>query len=198
VIRAILLVMLSLSLACAGETAESAAALDQDTLEMVKAFVKMPTEDLPVGHIPKFLAVDPRALPAGLRQSFAAKRLELYTLKHVAEGKKKGGVRMPEENCSAPGEAEGQSLKVMRLAGFEEISDDEERFVKEKTNCTEHDLMCEFTLKVLLNKRSARRRLFLHMKDPLFALVGQYRETGRLRQTKFFGIGNPVCASRLK
>ena len=71
-----------------------------------------------------------------------------------------------------------------------------------KTQCTERDLMCEFTLQVVTGKAKktghARRFLFLHPKDPMFALVAQYREQGRVKQTNFFGIGSPVCAPRLK
>ena len=71
------------------------------------------------------------------------------------------------------------------------------------TKCTEHDLMCEFTLRIIIEKykvgkkKFKRRRLFLHGKDPLMALVGRYRQGGK-GPNKFFGVGGPTCAPRLK
>jgi len=169
---------------------------------MVKAFLKMPTEKLPAEHIPRFLAVDPAALPEKLRRPYQAKSIELYTLKQIAEGKKRGSVRMPEENCAIPQESRAKSVNILRMAGYEEISESEEEFVMGKTNCTERDLMCEFSLQIAVErtgkKGAARRRLFLHLRDPIFALVGQYRQQGRIRQTNFFGIGFPTCAPRRK
>ncbi|MDD5628217.1 MAG: hypothetical protein PHU21_04070 [Elusimicrobia bacterium] len=177
-------------------------ALDDDTLEMVKAFLKLPTEQLPAEHIPKFLAVEPAALPAALRQRYLAKRLELYALRHIAEGKKKGIVRMPEEDCSTIKEAEGMEIKVLRMARYEEISEDEESWLMDTTRCTEHDLMCEFSLLIRTEakgkKGEKRHRYFLHPVDPLMALVGAYRRSGRNVATNFFGVGGVSCAPRLK
>ena len=181
--------------------ATEAPSLDEDALAMVKAFLKMPTAQLPAAHIPKFLAVDPAALPEKLRQPFWAKRLELYTLKQLADGKKKGGVRMPEEDCSIPKDTRSTSAGPLRRAGYEEISGLEEDYVMEQTECTEHDLMCEFTLQILAPSRGMKeghgRRLFLHQNDPLFAMVALYRQHGRA-STRFFGIGGVNCAPRSK
>ncbi|MCX5795016.1 MAG: hypothetical protein NTY77_05950 [Elusimicrobia bacterium] len=175
--------------------------LDPDTMEMVKAFVKMPTSELPADSIPRFLAVDPAELPAKLRKSFLAKRVELYTLKQLADGKKRGGVRMPEADCAVPKEGQSDSAEILLLAGYEEINDLEEDYVLQVTKCTEHDLMCEFSLQVLAQpkgkKGGPRRRLFLHQNDPAFALVGLFRQHGKA-STHFFGVGGVSCAPRLK
>jgi hypothetical protein len=169
----------------------------QDKEKLVRAFLDTPTAELQPDLIPEFLAIDPGELPKKLRQPYEAKRLELYTLKQIIEGKKKGNVRMPEADCAIDKEAKGDSVGVMKMAGYEEISEDEERWVMDKTKCTERDLQCEFTLQVLAAKAKktghARRFLFLHPKDPIFALVSQYREQGRAKQTNFFGIGAPAC-----
>jgi len=175
---------------------------DTDTVAMVQAFLKMPTEKLPAEHIPRFLSVDPETLPAKLRRPFIVKRLELYTLKQLADGRKRGSVRMPEENCDVPKDAKSNSAAVLKMAGYEEILEGEESWVIQQTKCTEHDLLCEFSLQILLvregQSKRTRRLLFLHEKDPLFALVAQYRE-GHVGSTKFFGIGGfPSCAPRLK
>ena len=176
----------------------------EDKERLVQAFLDTPTIELPPDLIPEFLALAPEELPEKLRPGFAAKRLELYTLKQIVEGKKKGGVRMPEENCSLTKDAKGDSVGIVRAAGFVEINDEEERWVMDKTKCTEHDLQCEFTLQIVAarvkNKKASyvQRFLFMHPKDPIFALIAQYREMGRVKQTNFFGIGSPVCAPRLK
>jgi len=188
--------------AAEGAAAPAQAASVQDNVELVKAFLAAPTEQLPPEFIPEFLAVKAAELPQKLRQPFAAKRLELYTLKRIVEGRKKGRVRTPEADCSVAKEAQGGSVGLLKLAGYEEITEDEERWVMDKTKCSERHLMCEFTLQVVIAKAKktvpARRSLFLHPKDPIFALVGQYRAQGREKQTDFFGMGNPVCAPRSK
>lgn len=181
-----------------------AAPTAQDKEKLVQAFLNTQTTELPPDLIPEFLAIDPQELPQKLRQPFAAKRLELYTLKQLVEGKKKGGVRMPEADCSMDKEAKSDSAGILKFAGYEEITDDEERWVMDKTKCTERDLQCEFTLQVVTakvkNKKTSyvRKFLFLHPKDPIFAMIAQYREVGRAKQTNFFGLGGPVCAPRLK
>jgi hypothetical protein len=84
------------------------------------------------------------------------------------------------------------------MAGYETITDEEERWVMDKTKCTERDLMCEFSLQVVNVKAkkpgSEKRLLFLSPRDPIFALIGQYRAVGRVKQTNFFGLGTPTCA----
>lgn len=173
-----------------------------DREKLVQAFLETPTSELPPDLVPEFLSIDPAALPAKLRQPYAAKRLELYTLKQIVDSKKKGTVRMPAEDCSVEKEAKADSAKILQMAGFTPITEDEERFVMDKTQCTERDLMCEFTLQIVIvkatKKKPAHRLLFLHPRDPIMALVGQYREMGRVKQTNFFGVGSPVCAPRLK
>jgi len=195
-VKAALAVLLALAFAWGRD----ASSFDADTLEMVKVFLKMPTAEFPPEHIPRFLAVDPAALPKKLRQPFLAKRLELNTLRRLAEGKKRGGVRMPAEDCAIPKYDQGLLVKYLLIAGFKEISDDEEKFAEKQTQCTERDLMCEFSLLTVLvpEGKEKRRRFFLHFRDPIFALVSQYREQGKAKQTNFFGAGAPVCAPRLK
>ncbi|MDD5657739.1 MAG: hypothetical protein PHF00_10855 [Elusimicrobia bacterium] len=195
------LAALCLLLALPARAAEPAAkALDDDTLAMVRAFLKTPTSDLPAEHVPRFLEVDPQALPPKLRRPFRAKRLELYTLKQIADGKRRGSIRMPEADCLVPKDATSAEVGILGMAGYVEITDDDELFLMRQTKCTEHDLMCEFSLRVVLDKENKinRRRLFLHVKDPMMGLVGMRRAYGSVRQTNFFGAGFPSCASRLK
>ncbi len=198
--RLILSALLGLSLGWAGE---APTVLDKDTLAMVEAFLKLPTQNLPPEHIPRFLAVKPSTLPKKLRTAFAAKRLELYTLKQMADGKRKGSVRMPEKDCAVPQDAKSTSVTILLMAGFVEISEEEEIYLKDETHCSERAMMCEFSLQIILErigrKGTPHRRFFLHPNDPLFALVGEYRAVGRRRQTNFFGEGgHALCASGSK
>jgi len=175
-----------------------------DKEKLVQAFLDTPTTELPPGLIPEFLGINPEELPKKLREPFEAKRLELYTLKQIVDGKKKGGVRMPEENCATIKEAKSDSVGILKMAGYAEITEEEESWAMDKTKCTELDLQCEFTLQVVKAKVKTKKAsydkkfLFLHPKDPIFTLISQYREMGRVKQTNFFGIGGTVCAPRLK
>lgn len=193
-------IILAVSLALAARPASAAEALDADTLAMVTAFVKMKTGDLPPDSIERFLAVDSAALPEKLRKPFEAKRFELNALKHLSQKKKSGTVRMPEADCAAPQEAKANGSGIMKMAGFEEINENEVLAVSKKTQCTIQDMMCEFTLQVIIERDKKGKkfsRYFLHSNDPLFALVGQYRG-GKSGGTNFFGMGGPSCAPRLK
>ncbi|MEK7858858.1 MAG: hypothetical protein AAB320_06910 [Elusimicrobiota bacterium] len=195
-------IILAVSLCWASGPALAAEPLDADTLAMVTAFVKMKTGDLPPDSIDRFLAVDMAALPEKLRKPFEAKRFELNVLRHMAQKKKSGTVRMPEADCSTPQEAKANQSGIMQMAGFEEIFDNELLYLMKTTLCTERDMMCEFSLQIILEKdpksKKPHPRYFLHQKDPLFALVGEYRGTGSSHNTKFFGRGGPSCAPRLK
>lgn len=163
---------------------------------MVKAFVKMPTDSLPPGSIDRFMAVEAQALPKDLRRPFEAKKLELQSLRDIALAKKRGFVRMPEKDCAIPKERENREIDLLLLAGFLPIDEDEESFLMDKTKCTEHDLMCEFSLLIALEKKGKKtyRRYFLHSKDPLMAYVGEYRASGKVGgSTNFFGRVPPNC-----
>ena len=182
----------------------AAGVLDADTLEMVEAFLKLPAEQLPAAYIPRFLAVDPAALPKKLRRPYEARRLELYSLKQLGQTRKKGNILLPDDHCEAPKEAKSQDIAVLKMAGYVEITEDEEIWLTQRTRCTEQDMLCEFTLQILDEKvgsgKKARPRrryfLFCHVGcDPLMVLVGVHREHINDPNTNFFGTGaGPVCS----
>src|SRR5437762_2883744 len=87
--------------ACAAETAPAST----EDVKLVEAFLKTPTAELPPAAVDHFVAIEPEALPKKLRQRYKAKRLELYTLRQLAQGKKKGTLRTPEDGCQIPREA---------------------------------------------------------------------------------------------
>lgn len=176
---------------------------DADTMKLVETFLSRPTAELPPEAVPPFLAVDPATLPARLREKYRAKRYELLALKKTLEGRQKPPLRRlgKEEKAACDIKRESpQFLALMKQTGFAPITEDEEAFVMEKTKCSECELQEEFSLQivdVLSAKKGqpATRYLLLIDNDPLWALVGLYRQ-GRTNTTgtSFFGIGmQPAC-----
>jgi hypothetical protein len=190
-VTALLLLLLAASPVRAGDKASP------ETVREVEAFLKVPTSDLPPGRIDAFLAIDLDSLPAKLQVPFKAKRVELYTLKQLAEGKKKGTIRTPDANCDVPKDAKSGQAKVLLMAGYEEITDDELSCVMSRTKCSERELMCEFSLQEVIElvgkKKEKRYRFFFHTRDPIMAVVGGCRG-GNGQQTNFFGRGAPICS----
>ena len=188
---ALLLLLLASSPVLAGGKASP------ETVKEVEAFLKAPTSELPPDKIDDFLAIDPDSLPAKLRTPFRAKRVELYTLKQLAEGKKKGTIRTPDADCSIPKDAKSGEAKILLMAGYSEITGDELDCVKSRTKCTERDLMCEFSLQEVVErvgkKKEIKYRFFFHERDPMMAVVAGCRG-GTGGQTNFFGRGGPICS----
>lgn len=173
--------------------------LDADTLEMVESFLKLPIEKMPPDHIGRFVAVRSEQLPEKLRKKFEARKLELHTLKQLAANKKRGYVRSPEKDCAVPDDTKGGSVGVYKQAGYSVIEEDEADFLIKRTKCTMEELMCEFTLRVSVEKKLVKgvekkfRTFMLHDRDPLYALLAEYRTAGESRNTNFFGGMVPTC-----
>jgi len=173
---------------------------DDDDPQFVEAFLKVEISRLPPEQIDRFVALDPAALPAKLREPFKARRLELRSLRDVAAGKKKGMWRMPDAKCEVPHDSDAGELTVVQRAGYVEITEEEKEWVSEKTKCTERDMLCEFTLKELDFKtkdKKTKRRYFLYCRascDPLMVLIGNYRSKVDDSQSHFFGLAGPTCS----
>jgi hypothetical protein len=184
----LLLAALVLSPARAAESSQEDAAL-------VEKFLKTDTADLPPGAIDHFMQVDPQSVPAKLRKKFEAKKFELLTLKQLAEGKKKGVIRTPEKNCAVPTEVKSNEARILLMAGYEEVTSDDVQCVMERTHCNEQQLMCEFTLQIVIEKKGAQKkyRFFFHPKDPIFAIIAACRKsTGG--QNNFFSAMTATCS----
>jgi hypothetical protein len=182
----------------------AAAPADTDTVKMVEFFIKAPVESLPADHIDEFLAVDSDFLPQKMRVKFKAKKLELYTLKQLAHRKKYVTIISAEETCEVPHEAKSGEIDLLKMVGYQEITEDEEQWVQQKTKCSERKMLCEFTLQIVdenvgtKNRKKVRRRYFLYCKnacDPLYVLVGAHRAQADGKQTDFYGVGSPVCTN---
>ena len=192
--RALILILLAVPGARAAEAT-------QDTVEMVEAFVKLPIDQLPSDHIDDFVAVDPESLPKRLRRGFKARKLELYTLKQMARRKKYGNLVSGDDGCAAPHEGKSGEIGILMSVGYQEITEDEKLWLEQKTRCTEQNMLCEFTLQIVdekgTKKKKAERRYFLYCKgaacDALMVLVGAHRARADGKQTNFFGTGSPTC-----
>lgn len=182
----------------AGGARAAEVSADAETVKLVRFFIKTPTAELPPELVEAFLAVKSETLPKKLRRPYEAKKLELYTLKQLAVGKNKGDYRITAEDCSAPKEGRSQDAALLKQSGYVEIEEDEEQYLIDKTHCSQQKQMCEFTLQIIVEtagRRIVRRRYFLHGKDPLMALVSEYRASKGHRNTNFFGLGSyPTCA----
>lgn len=174
--------------------------LSKETRGLVDYVLKTPTADLTESAIPAFMELDPKALPAPLGPRVQAKQAELNALRSIAESRKKPPIRragQEEDNLCPREEGSMQFVKALAEMGFEEITDDEERFLLKRTKCTECELQEEFTLKIVITppeKKGGKHRqhLFLSQSDPLMALVAKYRD-GSAIGTDFFGAFAGAC-----
>ncbi|MDE2237189.1 MAG: hypothetical protein KGK30_04820 [Elusimicrobia bacterium] len=190
--RACLLIVLFLGPAPPALAAKAKPKASRQEIKFVESFLRTPIAKLPTNRIDDFMSVDPQTLPARLRRPYAARRLELQTCKQLAEGKKKGPILMSSKDCAIPKEAKSDSARILKMAGFEEIQEDEEQYLIHRTSCSERDMMCDYSLQIIITRdkqgRPARRRYFLYPNDPLMALVAEYRSHGRVGgNTNFFG-----------
>jgi hypothetical protein len=182
--------LISLSVFASGESKA-----DKQTIQLVKYFLKTPTAKLDPNLVPEFIAIDSLSLPKKLRNKYAAKKMELYSLRKVAAGKKEGLVRTPNDadpECKEISISKGVSLytntfseatlRGMTMPGilwalnnahFSEIDEIDMPCIAKKTQCSEHDMVCDFTLSILVMKKGKKekRRYFLYEKDPLTQAV---------------------------
>jgi hypothetical protein len=178
------------------EKPEAGVTASSETIKLVEQFTNLETADLPVEAIPQFMAVDVKTLPSKLRSKYQAKKLELIALKKNADGKKKGFFRRMGNDKQAqctPEEGDEQTVAMLPQMGFEPINEEEEKFLMQKTNCTECELNEEFSLTMYIvppkkKGEKATRYMFLSQNDPLMGLIASYR-SGGTGPTAFFGIG---------
>lgn len=169
-------------------------------VKFVEGFIKTPVERLDPSTIDRYMAIKPDALPKKLQLKYQARRVELQTLKQLAGDKKKGLIRMPEKECTVPSEAKSDQPAALAMGGFEEITDEEEQYILDKTQCTERDLLCESSLQIVVvrdakTNKVKKRRYFLYPGDPLMALVGASRGGKNIGgNTSFFSRPTLLCS----
>jgi len=191
--------------------AEGVPRADKETVALVERFLETETADLPADKVPAFMAVAPAGLPKTLRLPFRAKRAELSALRKISDGKAKPSLRRLGRqgqaacrNEEVDDEDSAKLFNAMRRTGFVEIQESELQFLLLKTRCTECELQEEFSLMTFVIKAKKKRRkdkprpklkYMLNEGDPLWALIGLYREGNENPLgTNFFGTGiAPAC-----
>lgn len=176
---------------------EAVEAAGPETLLLVERFVSDKAVELPRETVARLMELDPKSLPVGLRAKFQARRLQLRAHWNQENGIKKGFFRRAGNDAPARcafEEGSEEAVAMLRRMGFEQISEDEERYLMQKTKCSECELTEEYTLTMYFvppkkKKQKTLRYLFLSQADPLMALLAAYRSGSTTGGTNFFGTG---------
>ncbi|OGS40242.1 MAG: hypothetical protein A2506_04850 [Elusimicrobia bacterium RIFOXYD12_FULL_66_9] len=169
---------------------------DATAKQIVDYALRTPTAEMDPTLANAFLDLDLEKLPKKKKEKAQAKKLELQTLLKISAGKKKGGIRWPTPDGCKPKIYGPGDVGALAIAGFEEIKEDEESFLEERTKCSELELCCEFSLTIALipqKKGPPLKLYFLHANDPINVLLAEYRNKNAGGQTKFFGGGVFSC-----
>lgn len=173
------------------------AADEADRIKLVEYMLKTPTGDADPKLVAPFMQIDTSALPKKYQRKAQAKQIEIQMLMKIAKGKKKGPFRYPEA-CQAKRYYGELGLQTMAMIiGNVEVEPEEIDYIRLKTNCTEEQLICEFSLNVVVlpakGKAPARIKYFLMETDPLMALVAEKRGGGGSAGNRYFQELKPSC-----
>ncbi len=187
------------------------AAASKDQIKLVEYFLKTPTKNLNPDMVPDFLSVGEKNLPQRLRRGYVSKVMELYGLRKTAEGEKQGFVRTPDNSSSScrefhvkkglrmyssvfskdlvKGKSISEIVRMLRLGHFSRLSSQYLPCLQKRTQCTEQDMVCAFTLSVLSVKKGKGRRnyYFIYDKDPLGVIYSLCERPNVGGNTNFFG-----------
>lgn len=167
---------------------------EQTRIQIVEYMLKTPLNQADPKLVSGFMSLDYATLPKKLRVKARAKQLEVDGVVRIHKGKKKGPMRYPSPGC-VPKRYGPEDLQALQMIqGSVEIAWDEEEYAEKKTNCTEDQLSCEFSLMVIVYPpgKVPRKRFFLIETDPLMALVAEKRGGGK-GPTRYFQEMKPTC-----
>ncbi len=190
------LLALILCLACP-LAAVAADGPDEETkLKMVEYMLKTPLDEANPTLVSGFMQIDTTTLPVKLRDKARAKQLQIDAVVKIHKGKKKGPFRFPAA-CQIKRYEGPEGIRIMNyIIGNTEIAAEEEEYIELKANCTEEQLLCEFSLNIVLMKRPGKpplKRYFLMEQDPLMALVAEKRGGGGSAGNQYFQELKPSC-----
>lgn len=193
-----LVVLLIIPAAAVAKKEQSAAknqvSADETTLKLARVVLDTPTAELDPTLAGAFLKVDAETLPIRLRTKARGKQLELRSLIAIAEGKKKGGIRVVGPEGCTPEEFKAADIPMLLAVGFVEAYETGIDGAQQQTQCTELDMQCQFTLKIVDTPGSKRpRRYFFQERDPMLAIVQLKEQGAKAGQTNFFGSTFLTC-----
>jgi len=165
-------------------------------IKIAEYMLKTPMSEADPTLVSGFMKLDTSTLPKKIRDKARAKQMEIDAVVKIHAGKKKGPFRFP-VSCQ-PKIYEGEEgLRAMKMIiGNEEIAQEEEEYLELKGNCTEDQLMCEFSLNIVLIKRPGKpplKRYYLMQQDPLMAWLAEKRGGGASAGNKYFQEMKPSC-----
>jgi len=191
-VRALALILCLSGFAAA---AEPESGPDEATrIKIAEYMLKTPLNEADPSLVSGFMKLDTEALPKKLREKARGKQMAIDAMVKLNEGKKKGPFRDPVPTCN-PKYYGPEGVRIMAMMGSEEIESDEEEFIEQKSNCPEAQLMCEFSLNVIVIPRKGKpplRRYYLMPMDPLMAFVAQKRGGGKTGGN-YFEETKPTC-----
>lgn len=178
------------------------------SVSVVREVLGTPTSQLEPGKVEAFMAVNPQFLPAELQAPYARKRKELASLGNnfsypdlssvIQQVDPQAQARADQARITVP---KTDDPAVFVKQGWDELLQDENKWLLKATQCTEDQLSNQFLYKVAYETRRFKdqngkwrktkiARWFVHRNDPLDALVTRYRQLGgtaTIGGTGFFG-----------
>lgn len=179
----------------AGPPADSPGPDEATRIKVVEYMLKTPMNEANPDLVAGFMAIDTTTLPKKLQDKARGKQMEISAIVKIHKGKKKGPFRFP--TACQPKRYGPEGVRIMgMIMGNEEIAFEEEEYIELKTGCTEDQLMCEFSLNVVVIPRpgtSPLRRFYLMSADPIMALVAEKRGGGASVGNSYFQELKPSC-----
>lgn len=175
--------------------AADAGTASAEQVQLTQVVLRTPTAELDPTLAGAFLKLDPETLPRKWRSKARGKQLELNALIRVAEGKKKGVIRViGSEECKPPRPAPAD-IPMMMMLGFIEAEEWAVGAAGVQTDCTELDMQCQFSLHIVEMGKKAKppRRYFFQEKDFMLFIVRMKEKSLEAKQTGFFGTGFLKC-----
>lgn len=181
----------------AAEVKKPAGPDEKTKIKIVEYMLKTPLDQASLSVVGPFLELDVETLPKNLRAKARAKQLDVQTLFKLHDTKKKGSVLPVVEGCTASSFVKPmKDIPSYQMAGYQEITEAEEKGVMERTLCNEVDLGCHFSLIIFAGADpKIPRRLFMHGNDPIMTMVAATRANAKasIGGNGYFGIGGFSC-----
>lgn len=164
-------------------------------IKIVEYTLKTPLNEADPTLVSGFMKIDPETLPKNIRDKARAKQIEIDAIVKIHNGAKKGPFRFPTA-CQPKRYRGSQGIRIMSMIiSNTEIEADEEEYLEKRSECSEDQLICEFSLNVVLIPRPGKaplKRYYLLAGDPLMAWIAERRGGGK-SGGRYFQELKPTC-----